>query len=139
VSEGAWWAVTIDCVDPSRVAAFWSDMLDTAVVEPGPDRPGWLRLRPFGPDQPPFINLQPVDGPKVGKVRLHLDVLVRDLDTAIERVVALGGSALRQREQLPRGTIAVMADPEGNEFCLLAPPAPRPVRPQGPRSAPGRR
>lgn len=60
--------------------------------------------------------------PKVGKVRLHLDVLVDDLDAAVDQVVALGGSDFGAREDLPRGRIAVMSDPEGNEFCLLAPP-----------------
>jgi predicted enzyme related to lactoylglutathione lyase len=122
VIESAWWAITIDCVDPGTVAAFWSGIFDCSVVEPGPDRPSWLRLQPFGPDQPPFINLQPVDEPKVGKVRLHIDVLVQDIDAAVDRVVALGGSDTGGREQLPRGRIAVMCDPEGNEFCLLAPP-----------------
>jgi predicted enzyme related to lactoylglutathione lyase len=120
--EAAWWAITIDCVDTRTVAAFWSAIFDTAVVEPGPDRPGWLRLQPLGPDQPPFINLQPVDAPKVDKVRLHIDVLVRYIDPAVQRVIALGGSDTGEREHLPRGRIALMRDPEGNEFCLLAPP-----------------
>ena len=40
--EGAtWWAVTIDCNDPDALATFWSALLRTAIVEPGPDRPGW--------------------------------------------------------------------------------------------------
>ena len=122
VGEHAWWAITIDCERPAVLATFWSAIFDCSVIEPGPDRAGWLRLQPHGPDRPPFINLQPVDEPKSGKVRLHLDVLVPDIDTASERVLALGGSDTGQREALPRGRIAVMQDPEGNEFCLLAPP-----------------
>jgi predicted enzyme related to lactoylglutathione lyase len=70
------------------------------------------------------MNFQPVSEPKVGKVRIHVDVLVDDLDAAVARVVALGGADTSTREHLPRGRIAVMQDPEGNEFCLLAPPAP---------------
>ena len=89
----------------------------------GEDRPGWLRIHPFGPDRPPFINLQPVGERKAGKVRLHIDVFVEDLDAAATRVVELGGSDSGDREVLDRGRIAVMLDPEGNEFCLLAPPA----------------
>lgn len=123
MTDGAWWAITIDCNDPGAAASFWSAILDCAAVEPGPDRPGWLRLQPFGPDQPPFINLQPVAEPKVGKVRLHIDVLVQDVDSAVARVVSLGGSDTGEREELPRGRIAVMCDPAGNEFCLVAPPA----------------
>lgn len=118
----AWWAITIDCNEPRTVAAFWSAVLDCEVIEPGPDRPGWLRLEPLGPGRPPFVNLQPVDDAKVGKVRLHLDVLVEDVDTGVDRIVELGGSDTGDREELPRGRIAVMRDPEGNEFCLLAPP-----------------
>ena len=117
-----WWAVTIDGNDPDRLATFWSALLGTAIVEPGPDRPGWRRLQPFGAAGP-RLNFQPVDEPKVGKARLHLDVLVDDIDAAVERIVALGGADTGTREELPRGRIAVMRDPGGNEFCVLAPPA----------------
>ena len=126
--RAAWWAVTVDCEDPRRVAEFWAALLDCPVLEVGADRPGWLRLQPLGPDGP-FLNLQPVDEPKVGKVRLHLDVLVDDPDAAVAQVVELGGSDTGVREALPRGRIAVMRDPEGNEFCLLSPPAAVTVHP----------
>ena len=69
------------------------------------------------------MNFQPVKEAKVGKVRIHVDVLVDDLGAAVDRVLALGGTDTGTREQLPRGGIAVMHDPEGNEFCLLTPPA----------------
>ena len=117
-----WWAVTIDCHEPRRVAGFWAGLLATPIVEPGPDRPGWLRLQPLAPHGP-FLNFQPVPERKVGKLRLHLDVLVGDLESGAERVLTLGGTDTGRRETLPRGRIAVMLDPEGNEFCLLAPPS----------------
>ena len=116
-----WWAVTVDCIGPRRVVDFWSAVLESPVIEPGDDRPGWFRLQPLGASGP-FVNFQPVEARKVGKVRIHLDVLVGDLDAAIGRVVSLGGADTGAREELPRGRIAVMHDPEGNEFCLLAPP-----------------
>ena len=119
--RATWWAITIDCNDPRRLAAFWSSLLETPIVEPGPDRPNWLRLQPLGPAGP-YMNFQPVEEQRVGKVRLHLDVLVNDLDAAVERVRSLGGIDIGTREELPRGRIAVMSDIEGNEFCLLAPP-----------------
>jgi predicted enzyme related to lactoylglutathione lyase len=119
----AWWAVTVDCNEPRRVAEFWAALFDTAVIEAGPDRPGWLRLQPLGSDGP-FLSFQPVDEPRVGKVRMHLDVLVDDPAAAADWVLELGGADTGVREELPRGRIAVMRDPEGNEFCLLAPPAP---------------
>jgi predicted enzyme related to lactoylglutathione lyase len=120
--RAAWWAITVDCNEPHRVAEFWSALFDCPVLEVGADRPGWLRLQPLGVDGP-FLNLQPVDEPRAGKVRIHLDVLVDDPEAAIERVVELGGADTGAREELLRGRIAVMRDPEGNEFCLLAPPA----------------
>jgi predicted enzyme related to lactoylglutathione lyase len=120
--HGVWWAITIDSDDPRPLAEFWSALLETPIIDPGPDRPGWLRLQPLG-SSGPFINLQPVEEPKVGKARLHLDVLVEDIDAAVARVVSLGGTDTGTRESLPRGRIAVMRDPGGNEFCLLAPPA----------------
>lgn len=119
--RATWWAVTIDCNDPRRVAGFWSALLDRPLLEPGPDRPGWLRLEPLG-SQGPFLNFQPVQDVKVGKVRIHLDILVEDLDLAVVRVLEMGGADSGVREELPRGRIAIMRDPEGSEFCLLAAP-----------------
>ena len=119
--RATWWAVTIDCDEPETMVEFWSTLLDTAVIEPGADRAGWFRLQPLGSDGP-FMNFQPVTAPKVAKVRIHLDVLVSDLDAQVDRVIDLGGSDTGSRATLPRGRIAVMEDPEGNEFCLLAPP-----------------
>ena len=122
MERAVWWAVTVDCNEPRRVVDFWSALLDCAVIEPGLDRRGWYRLQPRGPEGP-FMNFQPVAEPKIGKVRIHVDVLVDDLEAAVGRVVAIGGADVGTREQLPRGRIAIMQDPEGNEFCLVAPPA----------------
>jgi predicted enzyme related to lactoylglutathione lyase len=116
-----WWAVTVDCADPEALAAFWSAVFGVPVIEPGSDRARWRRVQPLA--NGPAINFQPVPEPKRGKVRLHLDVLVPDIDAAVERIVALGGTDTGTRETLPRGRIAVMRDPEGNEFCLLAAPS----------------
>src|ERR1700729_3549664 len=62
--------VTIDCVDPQRVARFWSALLDR---EPGPSQAGRVYLGHRGDPQPRLV-FQPVPEPKVGKVRIHLDV-----------------------------------------------------------------
>lgn len=117
-----WWAVTVDCNEPRQVVEFWSAVLDCAVIEPSDDRSGWFRLQSLG-SRGPYMNFQPSTEPKIGKLRVHVDVLVDDLDAAVDRVVAFGGSDTGTREELPRGRIAVMQDPEGNEFCVLASPA----------------
>lgn len=122
VRVGVWWAVTINTTDPRRLAGFWSAVLGSPVIEPGPDRPGWLRIEHVAANGP-VINFQPLERPPERKSEtVHLDVFVERLDVAIERVVALGGSDTGRRETLPRGRIAVVRDPDGNDFCLLAAP-----------------
>jgi predicted enzyme related to lactoylglutathione lyase len=116
----AWAGVTIDCQDPERTARFWAGMLGAATRPAGAGREGWYRIGPVVPGGP-VINFQPVGEAKAGKVRIHLDLWVDDLDRAIQRVEALGGGAPRSREVVPgRGTIAVATDPEGHELCLIS-------------------
>ena len=107
--------ITIDCQSVERVAGFWAALLESESREP---LPGWRRLGPFVANGP-LINFQPVPEPKVGKTRIHLDFLTDDLVGAAQRVEQLGGSDLGTRHEYDEGTVAVMADPEGNEFCLV--------------------
>jgi predicted enzyme related to lactoylglutathione lyase len=109
-----WSGVTIDCVDPERVARFWSALLGR---EPGPSQAGWVYLGHRG-DAWPRLIFQPVPEPKAGKVRIHLDLTVDDVDEAIELVTSLGGQATGERHDYDEGVVVVMADPEGHEFCL---------------------
>jgi len=55
----------------------------------------------------------PVPEPKVGKVRIHLDLAVDDVDSAARRVVELGGRETGERHQYPQGVVVVLTDPEG--------------------------
>jgi predicted enzyme related to lactoylglutathione lyase len=110
-----WDAVTIDCVDVERVAAFWSVLLDR---RRGPSPPGWVYLGHRGDPQPRLV-FQPVAEPKHGKVRLHLDVVVDGIDEGIAQVVALGGRFTGERHDYDEGVVVVMADPEEHEFCLV--------------------
>ena len=115
MNRASWSGVTIDCLDPVRVGTFWSGLLDR---EPSAAMPGWVRLGTHG--EAPVLNFQPVSEPKRDKVRIHLDVTVDDIDEGIERVIALGGRSLDQRHDYPyEGVVVVMADPEGNELCLV--------------------
>ncbi|MGW1200889.1 VOC family protein [Streptomyces sp. NPDC002536] len=111
-----WVGVTVDCVDVKRVAGFWSVLLDRPE---GPSQPGWVYLG-GGPDDPqPRLIFQPVTEPKRGKVRLHLDVAVDDIDQGIAQVIALGGTFTGERHDYDEGVVVVMADPEEHEFCLV--------------------
>ena len=105
--------ITIDCVEPHLVARFWAGLLGG---EPRASLPGWYELGERGG---PRINFQPVLEPKTVKTRIHLDLTVNDIDRAVEAVVAAGGRATGERHDYAEGIVVVMADPEGNEFCLV--------------------
>jgi predicted enzyme related to lactoylglutathione lyase len=70
-------------------------------------------------DPQPRLVFQPVSEPKRGKVRIHLDVTVNDIDKTIDLVTSLGGHFTGERHEYEDGTVVVMADPEGHEFCLV--------------------
>jgi predicted enzyme related to lactoylglutathione lyase len=110
-----WSAVTVDCADPAVLASFWVAVLGGVVTVP---LPGWRRLDTQGHTQP-AITFQPVPEPKRGKTRIHFDLVVDDLEHSQEKVIGLGGCSLNQRHDYAEGIVVVMADPEGNEFCLV--------------------
>jgi|SRR5438067_8464395 len=103
--------IIIDCLDPVRLAAFWADLLGRKVGgNKGPYV--WLK-RPAGATG---VGFQKVTEPTAHKNRVHLDISVPDLVAAKTRIEALGGYRVAGYE---RGGYLVMADPEGNEFCLI--------------------
>ena len=109
------WLV-IDTVDPARIAPFWCAVL-------GVEERGWFAddylMLTTGEGTPP-VAFQRVPETKTTKNRLHVDVEVDDLDEAFDRILALGGSAASDVRELPGGyRWRVMADPEGNEFCIV--------------------
>jgi predicted enzyme related to lactoylglutathione lyase len=102
--------VIIDSRDPERLAAFWSALLD---------RPVGARIGPYvfleragGPG----VGFQRTDTPKAGKNRVHVDVSSPDPAAEVPRIEALGG---RRLEDYAESGFLVMADPEGNEFCVI--------------------
>jgi predicted enzyme related to lactoylglutathione lyase len=103
--------IIIDCLDPVRLASFWADLLGRPVEgRKGPYV--WLK-RPAGATG---VGFQKVTEPKTGKNRVHVDISVPDLVRAKARIEALGGHRVAGYE---RGGFLIMADPEGNEFCLV--------------------
>jgi predicted enzyme related to lactoylglutathione lyase len=111
-----WSGVTIDCLDPRRVAEFWSALLGR---EPGVSQEGWVYLGERGDPQPRLV-FQPVPEPGTGKVRIHLDVSVDDIDEAMRMAEHLGGRFTGERHDYDdEGVVVVMADPEDHEFCLV--------------------
>ena len=108
--------VIIDATDPERLAAFWSQVLGWPRTPP--DDEGAVELADPGGTKPTLVFV-PVPEPKTVKNRVHLDVNPTGCDQQEElaRLLALGArpADVGQGEQ----TWIVLADPEGNEFCLL--------------------
>jgi predicted enzyme related to lactoylglutathione lyase len=103
--------LTLDCNDLESLAAFWSAALNYRRSLPGLE--GYASLEGDGIP----LSLQRVPEPKVTKNRLHLDLLVEDVEAEVSRLEALG--ARRLEDHTEYGTHwSVMADPESNEFCV---------------------
>lgn len=109
--------VGIDCRDPERLASFWAAALGRQIGEPW-DGGRYLRLPPAG-DGGPVIYFQRVPEPKVAKNRLHLDLWTDDSSVQLQLLEELGATRLGAVQTGERGNRwQVMADPEGNEFCV---------------------
>jgi predicted enzyme related to lactoylglutathione lyase len=108
--------IVIDTIDPARIAPFWCALL--GVRERGWFGDDYLMLTTDGGAPP--VAFQRVPEAKSVKNRLHVDLAVEDLDGAFTQIVALGGSAVSDILEMPGGyRWRVMADPEGNEFCIV--------------------
>lgn len=109
--------IAIDAIDVSAVAGFWCGVLGWHVVEEddfgisiGPEDRTW-----------PTIDICRVPEPKAVKNRLHFDLRADGVSTEeeLQRLLALGARRV-DVGQAPDSSWVVLADPEGNEFCLLA-------------------
>jgi catechol 2,3-dioxygenase-like lactoylglutathione lyase family enzyme len=111
--------LVVDCRDPEALAAFWSAVLgyrelgrEDGAIEIGPEE-GFGGLAPT-------LVLSPSSDPVPGKLRWHVDVSPtdRDQDAELQRLLALGArpADVGQTGEEPWH---VLADPEGNVFCLL--------------------
>ncbi|WP_029291488.1 VOC family protein [Cellulomonas sp. HZM] len=110
--------IVVDCADPLALATFWSTVLGG---EPAPRDPDWCRLQVPGWG---LLAFQRVPEPKSTKNRLHLDVAVDDVDAAVERALTLGATPVGARHDDVAGSFHVLLDPEGNEWCVVAPAGP---------------
>jgi predicted enzyme related to lactoylglutathione lyase len=109
--------VVVDCADLDRAGEFWSGVLGYT-VRVSPHTVYRTLLPPDG--RGIEILLQRVPEAKGSKNRLHLDLRTADLDGEIERVVALGATVLTDRPFDEDGMKwHILADPDGNEFCVL--------------------
>jgi catechol 2,3-dioxygenase-like lactoylglutathione lyase family enzyme len=114
-----WLGIVVDSRDPARLARWWAEVLGFRVTFEKPD----LVAIAGSDESHPGISFVPVTEEKAGKNRLHLDLAPDDQPAEIERLVDMGARHVDIGQ--PAGAAwMVLADPEGNEFCVL--PAQRP-------------
>jgi predicted enzyme related to lactoylglutathione lyase len=119
-------SVTFDCADAQVVARFWAAALDRP-LDPNAssdfatigfagrrDTVGWESVERAGEQTWMFVK---VPEPKTAKNRMHLDLMTRDPASEAARLVELGATLVSDMEEYGY-TWTVMADPEGNEFCI---------------------
>jgi predicted enzyme related to lactoylglutathione lyase len=112
--------IVIDCSDLDRSAEFWTGVLGYAREGDAPGR--YLTLLPAD-GRGTEVLLQRVPEGKSGKNRVHLDLRTRELEPELERLTALGARKLTDAPVSEYGwRWHILADPDGNEFCVLQPP-----------------
>ena len=110
--------IVIDCEDPRRVGGFWTDVLGWPLIE---SESGYYWASSTGEytAPAPLLVFVPVPEAKTAKNRLHLDLNPSGCEQAeeLQRLLALGARPV----DVGQGDVpwVVLADPEGNEFCLL--------------------
>jgi hypothetical protein len=109
-----WEQVVVDAHDPVALGRWWAEALGWVVVGDAADE---FEIRPT-PDRVPGLLFVPVPEEKAGKNRLHPDFRPVDQTAEVERLLSLGArrADVGQRD----ASLVVLADPEGNEFCILS-------------------
>jgi catechol 2,3-dioxygenase-like lactoylglutathione lyase family enzyme len=112
---------TVNALDAYRQSVWWADLLGYHDAADDPNLPGHEECMIFSPDESHRILFIDVPDAKHVRNRVHFDLRPTDRprDEEVERVTALGASVVQDcRTDDGRGWV-VMADPEGNEFCIL--------------------
>ncbi|WP_433551101.1 VOC family protein [Micromonospora zamorensis] len=108
-----WENLTVDARDPARLARWWAEALGYQVVAESPDE---VEIRQSA-DPLPGLVFVPVTDAKDRKNRLHIDLRPANREAEVERLVDMGA----RHVDIGQGDVewTVLADPEGNEFCVL--------------------
>ena len=126
-----WYSVVVDCRDVAAQARWWADVLDWQIIYEAEDEvvvvprhitQEWLRATPWEQVGPGLIFGR-VPEHKTVKNRLHID-LAPQLDDAqgamVESLIARGATRADVGQNEDEVSWVVLADPEGNEFCVLS-------------------
>ncbi len=107
--------VVLDCSDPERLMEFWREALGYRLHY---SEPSLAVLVPQDVNTSPLL-LQRVPEPRVGKNRMHMDMVAEDVEVEVERLEGLGARRLHDGiRSFGHTRWVTMADPENNEFCV---------------------
>jgi predicted enzyme related to lactoylglutathione lyase len=109
------WTIDVDAHDPQALGRWWAEALGWKVFYDSEEE----FVITTEDERFPGIIFVPVPESKTLKNRLHLDFVPDDRDAEVERLVAMGAKHV-DVGQKPDETWVVLADPEGNEFCVLS-------------------
>jgi predicted enzyme related to lactoylglutathione lyase len=108
-------SVTFDCSDPARVGEFWSRALGYESMQRGDD---YFWIEPAMGPATPLLFIRVPEGKQV-KNRVHLDIATNDRAAEVDRLIELGARIVDIGTPHD-ASWTVMADPEGNEFCVTS-------------------
>ncbi|WP_027346348.1 VOC family protein [Hamadaea tsunoensis] len=112
---------SVDCSDAYALSRWWGDVLDYAEDPNDPNEPGHEECLIISPDGTHRLLFIEVPEAKQLKNRIHFDLRPAEgsRDDELARLIELGATTVDDRRN-PDGTgWVVLADPEGNEFCIL--------------------
>lgn len=114
--------ITVDAHDPRALAEFWAEVLGWKIGEGVNDIEVWIERELGDPNNTGFPDILFLKNSDVKNVknRLHLDLRPDDQDAEVRRLEKLGAQRIEIGQSAdPDTSWVVMADPEGNEFCVL--------------------
>lgn len=113
--------LTVDAHDAYAQSVWWAKVLDYAEAPDDPNEPGDEECMIVSADGATRLLFLEVPDAKQVKNRLHLDLrpVAGDRDTELARLLALGATEVDDRRRPDGRGWVVLADPEGNEFCIL--------------------
>lgn len=113
---------SFDAIDAYAQSVFWSQVLDFVEDHDDPNKPGHAECLITSRDRSQLLLFITVPDAKQVKNRVHLDLRPVDCtrEQEVERLLALGASQLADHRRLDGSGWITLADPEGNEFCILS-------------------
>jgi len=111
-----WCTVVVDAMDPNRLARWWAEVLDFRLLR---EAAGEVVI---GRDDSPRLLFTRVPNVKADRSRLHIELDPDDRDAEMERLLDMGARHVDMGQVGRAAAWIVLADPEGNEFCVLTTP-----------------